>query len=158
VVPAPANAAVVEVAGPAAVALGMGHLDYHVLGAVAQHGNEAATERGHHPLAQLAVGHGLAALWIDDLLDVVILDDMRATRLMIALIDHDGAHLGHSGGVAALRAPGLLKLALDGGDRAGRLAGEEYLVDLAIFGEVNAHLGRLLPESQGVGRRGGNGG
>src|SRR5579885_214238 len=47
---------------------------------------------------------------------------------------------------------------LDGGNRASRLAGEDDFIDLALCRQVNAHLRRLLPEPQRIGRRRADGG
>ena len=49
---------------------------------VAEHGDEAAAERGHDALAQLAVADRLAAVGVDHLLDEVVLDDVRAAGLV----------------------------------------------------------------------------
>ena len=82
VVDAPADAAVVDVEGPPAGAGRRGHAADEVARPVAQDGNEAAAEGGHHALAQLAVGHRLVGRGVDDLLEVVVLDDVRAAGLV----------------------------------------------------------------------------
>src|SRR5690348_7789115 len=113
VVPAASDATLIDVTGAAAVAGGIGNFQYHVFGAIAQHGNETAPERGHDPLAQFTVWHRLARLGIDDLFDEMVLDDMRSARLVRALEDHDGAQFRHARGIANLCAPRLCQLPLD---------------------------------------------
>src|SRR6476646_1930011 len=72
VVDAAADAAVVDVERAPAVAARRRHAHDHVAGAVAHDRDEAAPERGHHPLAELAVGHRLERDGVDDLLDEVV--------------------------------------------------------------------------------------
>src|SRR5215212_7571527 len=119
VVHAPADAAVVDVERAPAVAAACLDLADQVARPVAQDGDEPASERGHHALAEPAVADRLAGRGIDDLLDVVVLDDVRPARLMGALEHHHGAEFGHAGGVTRLGAPLLLDQRLGRGDRAG---------------------------------------
>ena len=83
----------------------------------------------------------------------MVLDDVRPTRLLLALEDHDGADLGHAGGIGRFRAPLLLDQTLGCGDRAGRLTGEDQPFHRAA-GQVDAHRSRLLRHPQGIGRGG----
>jgi len=99
----------------------------------------------------LAVGHRLVGDRVDDLFEVVVLDDVRAAGLVLALEHDDRADLGHAGGVGGLGAPLLFDQRLGGGDRAGRLAGEDQPLD-GPTGEVDAQRRGLLGHAQGVGR------
>ena len=81
----------------------------------------------------------------------MVLDDVGATRLLLALEDHDGADLGHARGVCRLRAPLILDEAFGCRDRARRLAGKDQPLDRAA-GEVDAHRSRLLRHPQRIGR------
>src|SRR5207302_6001150 len=84
-----ADAALVEVEGaPAAAAAGRDPND-EIAGPVAQDGNEPPAEGGDETLTQLTVANRLTGLWVDHLLDVVILDDVGSARLLLALEDHD---------------------------------------------------------------------
>jgi hypothetical protein len=53
--------------------------------------DEAAAERGDAALSLLAVADRLTGLRIEDLLEVVVLDDVRAARLPVAGIDTAGS-------------------------------------------------------------------
>src|SRR5260370_12957521 len=62
VVPAPADAAQINVAGAPAGTDARGLLERHVAGTIADQRDEAAPERRHDALAKLAVGDGLTRL------------------------------------------------------------------------------------------------
>src|SRR5207245_10986689 len=79
----------IKVKGSAARAATRRDADHQVAGPIAQHRDEAAPEGGDQPLAQLAVGNGVAGIRVDHLFDVMILDDVDPTRLPLALEDHD---------------------------------------------------------------------
>ena len=133
--------------------VGVRDLHDEVVGAVPDQRDESAAEGGDYTLGAFAVRDGTVAFVVQRLLDEVVLDDVRAAGLPAALEDHDAADLGHAGGVADLRAPRRLELTLDRRDRSGRLTRHDDLVNFALAGEVDAHLGGRLPHPQGVGRR-----
>src|SRR5205823_2244878 len=112
VVDSPANAAFVDVEGASAGAGGRWDADHEVTGPISQDRDHPATERGDQPLAQFAVTNWVAGRGVDHLFDVVVLDDVRPAWLLRALEDHDGAHLGHAGGIRRLRTPLFLDEAL----------------------------------------------
>ena len=153
VVDSSANAAFVDVEGASAAAGALRHADHEITGPISQDRDHPATERGDQPLAQFAVTNWVAGRGVDHLFDVVVLDDVRPAWLLRALEDHDGAHLGHAGGIRRLRTPLFLDEALGCRNRAGRLTGEDQPFHRAA-GQVDAHRPRLLRHPQGVGRGG----
>ena len=153
VVDAPADAAVVDVEGPPAAAGGRGHAADEIARPVAQDRHEATPEGGDDALALLAVGDRLVGLGVEHLLEEVVLDDVRATGLVVALEHDDRADLGHARRVGRLRAPLLLDELLRRGDGACGLAREQHALDGAV-GEVDAERLGLLRHPQRVGRRG----
>ena len=97
-----------------------------VAGAVADHRQRLAGERGDDELAGFAVGHGPAALGLDDLDQVVVLPNVDARVRRTVDAHTHSAGLGHTDDVEALDAKALL----EAGREHGQLSADEIAVAL----------------------------
>ena len=73
-----------------------------VAGAVAQQRHGLAAQRGEHQLANLAVGHGLQCLGVNNLNDIIVLPEVQAVLLGALEAYAGAAHLAHTEGVVGL--------------------------------------------------------
>src|SRR5258708_19494536 len=98
----------------------------------------------------LVVDYGFTRGCVKHFLDEVVFNDMRSSRLVGTLENHDGTKLGHPSGIAALRAPGFFKLLLHRRDRACWLTGADKLVYFPLPAQSYPHLSSFLPQAPGM--------
>jgi hypothetical protein len=122
-----------------------------VAGAVADYREAPAPEVGQHQFAALARGDRLAALRVDHLRDVLALDQMRASGVLVAF-EGMGADLRGAGVVETLCRPGVFDALLGRGNAGAGLAGV-HRGSHRYARQVEAEFGRHLGQAQGVGRR-----
>src|SRR5262249_37232011 len=154
VVGAADNSAQVDVQRAAAGAEIRRHAAHQVTRAVAQDRHEARTEARADALADLAVGHGLAGLRVEDLFEEIVLGDVEPAALLVTLPAGDAGGLGHAHEVARAGAPARLDQRPRRGDVRAGLAGVQRELDARVALQVDAQLGRDLRQADRVaGRR-----
>ena len=128
-----------------------GHLQHEVARAVSDDGDEPSSEGSDDALALFTIRNGFPGNRVDDLFDVVVFDDVRSARLLLALEHHDRTELGHSCGVPCFRTPLLLDQFLGRRDRAGGLSRQDQTLHRPAR-KVDAQVARFLRHPQRVGR------